>query len=355
MSRPLSVVDDHANVEETLQSMARILGKDKIRRAVFSALYGRHSLPADINEIVGRAMLPISKKQQVYNAINLLSVNKIIAESPAEPKNGFRLKRYFKSAWVNARKQRLLKLADNPEQRESMPTKRTPRRDGKAVFTFAKFHKQSPTRAKLSLKHSTTKVELKIVLLATNPHGDLRTDIEVRDIGIAIRKANLRDAVMLKHIPAARLSDLLSELNELRPDVIHISGHGGSKTLVMEDEDNRVGGVSISYELVREFLDATDSPPRVLVLNACDTYQGADVFLSAVEVVVAMSDKIDDAAAGYFATQFYSAICNGQSIDSALKQGKAVLRAGGFQDADLPIALARSGFDLRKYKLLSVS
>jgi CHAT domain-containing protein len=193
---------------------------------------------------------------------------------------------------------------------------------------------------------------LKIAFLSTNPDGDLRTDIEARDVQSAMRRANFREEVSIRHVPAARLSDLLSELNEFRPTIVHFSGHGGGESVVFENETNRSVGVVVDYSLVATFLAATDSPPKLLVLNACDTYLGADVFLSTVEVVVAMLDSIDDAAAGYFSTQFYSALANGQSVGAALRQGKAVLKAGGFHDAELPIAFARQNISVDSFILV---
>lgn len=126
MSRPISVVDDHANVNDAIQSMGRILGTDKIRRAVFDAIYGKHKRPADLPRIMQISNVDASAKQQVRNALNVLSQNKIIIPIAADAKFGFPLKRYEKSPWVNARKKAILKAADNKSWRESLPTKTRP-------------------------------------------------------------------------------------------------------------------------------------------------------------------------------------------------------------------------------------
>src|SRR5262245_58526031 len=101
--------------------------------------------------------------------------------------------------------------------------------------------------------------------------------------------------------------------------------------------------MEIDFELVNEIVSATAKPPRLLVFNACDTLDGAEVFLDAVEAVVAMSDSIGDAAACIFAAQFYSALASGQSLEAALKQGKIVLKAAKLADADLPSAISAKG------------
>ncbi|MCT7374414.1 hypothetical protein [Chelativorans salis] len=124
MHKPVSVIDDHANVEETLQSMARVLGTDKVRRAVFNAVYGRHRKPAHIGRIMEIAGIDGNQKQQVRNALSVLSSNKVIVKSPPDSKRDSKLNHYEKSEWVNARKKKILDLADNKEKRETLPTKR---------------------------------------------------------------------------------------------------------------------------------------------------------------------------------------------------------------------------------------
>jgi hypothetical protein len=62
-------------------------------------------------------------------------------------------------------------------------------------------------------------------------------------------------------------------------------------------------------------LRATDTPLKLLVLNACDTLDGADVLLDVTPVVIAMSAGVSDLAAAVFAARFYAAIASAQSVD----------------------------------------
>ncbi|MEJ5083258.1 CHAT domain-containing protein [Ochrobactrum sp. MYb379] len=96
---------------------------------------------------------------------------------------------------------------------------------------------------------------------------------------------------------------------------------------------------------VNQFPRGNGCPPRLLVLNACDTLNGADELLSAVPVVVAMSDKITDTAAVVFATKFYSAIANAQSIGSAIKQARAMLSMLASAEDHLPEYVSRDGIE----------
>lgn len=88
------------------------------------------------------------------------------------------------------------------------------------------------------------------------------------------------------------------------------------------------------------------------MLNACDSYEGAETLLDAVPVVVAMVDEISDAAAKAFAIKFYAAIASGQSLASALAQGQA---ASDFLTGEgtTPEVLTRSSLRLQDIILVT--
>jgi CHAT domain-containing protein len=108
----------------------------------------------------------------------------------------------------------------------------------------------------------------------------------------------------------------------------------------------------MEFGLLAGALGATSSPPTLLVLNACETTVGAEILLSAVKLVVAMSDGISDKAAATFAEQFYAAIASAQPISVALEQAKIAMKAARLKDADLPVIIVRRGVDPKKLVLI---
>ncbi|HCV73705.1 MAG TPA: hypothetical protein DHE23_24225 [Agrobacterium sp.] len=102
----------------------------------------------------------------------------------------------------------------------------------------------------------------------------------------------------------------------------------------------------MNFDRLGKFLSATDEPPRLLVLNACDTLDGVETLLDSVPVVVAMSETITDIAAAMFATKFYSAIGSAQSIESALNQGRAILSMLESAEDHLPECVYREDVDI---------
>ena len=114
----------------------------------------------------------------------------------------------------------------------------------------------------------------------------------------------------------------------------------------MENDEGSTRGDDLDFDLLARLLGATDDPPRLVVLNACESLAGADDLLQTVPTVVAMSSSIDDASAVVFAARFYSAIASAQSVSSALDQAKVAMEAASLGGSDLPEARARDDVDL---------
>lgn len=200
--------------------------------------------------------------------------------------------------------------------------------------------------------------KLRVLYLTANPHMDLRTDTEVRQVQQALRGAKYRDLVEVSQRPAATFQDLLDGLNDVRPHIVHFSGHGGGEALEFDGGDLKIGsGRAVGFDLLVEALDATDAPPKLLVLNACDSLDGATIILPTVPVVVGMSDNVPDVAAIVFAQQFYAAIASSQSVGSALKQARVAIKAVLLdEDASaLPQHMARDDIDVDTLVLVKIS
>ena len=184
----------------------------------------------------------------------------------------------------------------------------------------------------------------------------LRTEAEVRDVKNALRGSKYSNLVEVDHKSAATLQDLLNGINDMRPHIVHFSGHGGGQALLLDNGSNTApAGTLLPFDMLMETLAATDTPPTLLVMNACDTLDGAEAILPAVPVIIAMSDSIGDAAATAFATQFYAGIASAQSVGASLRQGKVAIRAVSLDDARLPEYLARDEIDIDTLMLVHTS
>src|SRR4051794_31921242 len=84
--------------------------------------------------------------------------------------------------------------------------------------------------------------KVKVLFLAANPAGTkpLKLDEEIRQITVKVRAAEYRDALELISRWAVRPDDLLQALLEVKPHVVHFSGHGtkAEQLILLDDQGN---------------------------------------------------------------------------------------------------------------------
>lgn len=183
---------------------------------------------------------------------------------------------------------------------------------------------------------------LRVLYMTANPEMNLRTEVEVRDVQQAVKGARHRELIDVQYRPAATPQDLLDGLNDVRPHVVHFSGHAGDAALLFDNASiDSPDGHEVPFELLARALGATADPPKLLVLNGCDTLDGAEVLLEATPVVIAMATEITDLAASAFAARFYAAVASAQPIGPALRQGSVVLDIMGLDEGWKPNLLSR--------------
>lgn len=186
--------------------------------------------------------------------------------------------------------------------------------------------------------------KIKVLFFAANPRDQqqLRLDEEVRDIELKIRMSEFRDSVELRSRWAVRTGDLLQALNELKPRVVHFSGHGSqTDELIFLTEDGgskfvKEGAMAASIATVADHV-------RVVFFNTCYSRVQAQAAAQHVDVAIGMNDSIGDVAARVFAAQFYSAIGFGYSVQRAFDQAKAQLMLEGIPEEDILELFVREG------------
>lgn len=196
---------------------------------------------------------------------------------------------------------------------------------------------------------------LRVLYLTANPEQNLRTDAEVRDVQEQVRRALHRDLITIDYRPAATADDLIAGLNDLRPHVVHFSGHAGDASLLFDNGSvTAPEGQGVPYELLARALAATSTPPVLLVLNGCDTLRGAEVLLESIGIVVATGSSISDLAASLFASKFYAAIAAAQTVEAAVQQGSVSIDLLGLHEGWKPDVLARPDVDPAQRVLVRV-
>jgi hypothetical protein len=184
-----------------------------------------------------------------------------------------------------------------------------------------------------------------VLFVAANPAslGRLALDEEVRDLHAKIRASQYRDALRLESRWAARPDDLLQQLNELRPAILHFSGHAATDGIALQGEDGatRVVSREALVALCRSFA----AHVRLVVLNACHTDRQAAAITEAVDCAIGMKTGTKDRAARVFAASFYRALGFGHSVQDAFEQGRVALQLEGIETDAAPRLRTRPGLD----------
>jgi CHAT domain len=347
MNKPAPVIDTHANHEENIERIVKLLGRNKLRLRIFELVHGRGSRPKTVTDI--QSALNLKNRQVVLNQVNYLSKHKIVLKVPLGQPGGQDKWGYGKNEFCMANKAEILRKVAKPELLARTATKRRPE------FQVVALQEMSAPILRKVKKESRSGRKLRVLYLLANPfaQGALRTDAEFRHVLEEVRGSKYRDKIDLIISPAADAKSMLKGINDFRPQVVHFSGHGGQGSIWLDDGrvHGSVGG-PMKFDLLAETLQATDAPPKLLVLNACDTLEGAKALLDAVEIVVAMSANISDVAAATFAAQFYAAIASAQPTAKAFQQGKIALKAASLSDAHLPTLIHGKSVDPNKQKLI---
>jgi hypothetical protein len=186
----------------------------------------------------------------------------------------------------------------------------------------------------------------KILFVASNPEDvtQLALDEEIRSISARIREAKFRDSLDLKSAWATRPNDLLRELNEHQPSIVHFSGHGSrAGELLLMNDARQVQRVN-PRALTDLFTTLKDNI-RLVVLNACYSKVQGKAIAKVIDCVVGMNTAIGDKAAITFAAAFYSALGFGRSVKEAFEQGLVSLKLESIPEASTPKLLTREGVD----------
>jgi internalin A len=187
-----------------------------------------------------------------------------------------------------------------------------------------------------------------ILFFAANPAGTSRLalDNESREIDQKILGSAYRDALQFITKWAVQPDDLLQNLNQYRPHVVHFSGHGSpTEEIILLDALGQPKPVSKSA--LRHLFGTLKDNIRVVVLNACYSRPQAETITEVIDCAVGMKRAIGDKAAIAFAASFYRAIGFRRSVQEAFDQGKSALMMHEISEEDTPELVVRKGVDAK--------
>lgn len=346
MNSQAPVINASGDYEETILRLAKHLGRDKNRRAVFDLIYGRGSKPRSKKQIAD-TLGKTGNGQVVQNALDELARHHLIVRVANDGLVKDRSRwLYGKDDFVRANRDKIVRFADDPKSAAKVATKR------------------QPIMSAISISRQITKRELKkhkklvvLYMLANpdpgpDPSMHIRPEAEARMVQEAVRGSRFRDSIDVQLRVAADLTTMLDGINDLSPQIVHFSGHSNTTGLAVDT--GTVSGPAkqfLSYGLFAKALDATDRKPTVVVLNSCLSSSARKVVLKSCQALIGMTDTISDIAAAAFAQQFYAALASGQSLLSSFKQGVVAVEAVSLTEKSTPQMFLRDGVDASKITL----
>ncbi|CRM69745.1 hypothetical protein [Pseudomonas sp. 25 E 4] len=167
-----------------------------------------------------------------------------------------------------------------------------------------------------------------VVFFAADPGSDhsnrLLLDEEARLIGEKIRASAHRDVLEFHTRWAVRPMDVFQAMNELKPTIVHFSGHGTTAdTLVLQDDQGNAKHISL--EGIVSAMAIGSESLKLVFFNTCHSFNQAEACIRHVPAAIGMNRDVGDLPARFFAAQFYSAIGFGHSIYRAFHQAKALV------------------------------
>ena len=182
-----------------------------------------------------------------------------------------------------------------------------------------------------------------ILFLAANPSDTTRLKLEEeeKEIRKGLDQSTHRDNFRFDRIGAVTLDEMLDRIMDLKPQIVHFSGHGsGSGGLVMEDGSGQpclVKAESLS-RIFREFADCVEC----VVLNACFSEVQANAIAQHIPYTIGMSQAISDRAAIKFAVGFYKALGGGKDFMGAFRLACTRIAISDIPEDLTPVLIPRS-------------
>jgi TPR repeat protein len=191
--------------------------------------------------------------------------------------------------------------------------------------------------------------------LSISPDGSpprLLLDEEVRQIRKRVDAAVFGNMLEFDWRLAARTRDLQQALEETRPQIVHFSGHGGSRGLMLVGADGR-NPRPVDAAVLRELFEKDRSDIRLVVLTACHSLPQAEAIKEVVGCAIGTRGRISDEASIVFNAKFYSAVASGRSVQDAFERARMALRLEYPKEGELLELLRRENVNPAKIFLVS--
>lgn len=185
--------------------------------------------------------------------------------------------------------------------------------------------------------------KIKVLFLAPDPSDTarLRLGQELRNIREKLQLSRQRDNFVLESREAVRPGDITQAIFDVKPQVVHFSGHGISTgELCFENSHGKMQPVQ--PDALADLFQLVAGQISCVVLNACYSEAQASAISEHIPFVIGIHEAIGDKTAITFASGFYKALGAGCSFENAYKFGRVEIRLENIPQHLSPVLYVKS-------------
>lgn len=192
-----------------------------------------------------------------------------------------------------------------------------------------------------------------VLMMSANPNPDDPLYVEKEHSRIAkVRNASKNQTLIaIEAVPDVDLPEFAKSLRLHKPNVVHLSGHGGAGgSLVIRDADGQA--VEMTPEGLAKMLSVENRTTRLVVLSACYSVALADLLIESIDCVIGMTADVDDDAAVLFSEMLYGAIFDGMSVAESFDTALGAVLARHPEQSGNPVLKTRNGVDEKAVRII---
>lgn len=174
-----------------------------------------------------------------------------------------------------------------------------------------------------------------ILVIESNPLATKRLQLEeeLRALDLGLREGAKERPFDLRLAPALRPRDLGDSLRRWRPRILHFSGHGDKRGILLRGDQDEVKVVEAeALALMVSLFDHVEG----VVLNACYTANHAACVATRIPFAIGMDGLLSEHSAQVFAYVFYRAMASGEVVRRAFEEAVAALALEGTGEEKVP-------------------
>lgn len=186
-----------------------------------------------------------------------------------------------------------------------------------------------------SISESENK-SLNILFVAANPTNLSRTqtDKEYNIIKEEIALGNHKDSFkFLEPQMAVKITQLIRAFLQQAPDIIHFSGHGNTRGIVITKEDNT--SQFLSLDMMIRLFKPLKGITKYVILNSCYSAQQAEEISKFGMYVIGNNLPVENDTALSFSKGFYAGLSTRKNLDDAINSALIVIGVESLQGTDI--------------------